>query len=111
MFVIPADGLKIVDPQLKDVLPPEGRDVGNQHPNFWTRRIADGDATAVPEDKIAAAKDKLARAEAQRHEEAAAKRAEEELAAAKAAEAAKKPAAPAKPAEPPKPGDQIAPQK
>lgn len=59
MFIIPKDGMKIVDPQRVDVLPPEGRDVGDQHPEFWLRRVADGDATVVAPDQEAAARDRL----------------------------------------------------
>lgn len=100
MFVIPKKDAKVVDPQLMDAIPPEGRDVGDQHSTFWSRRFADGDITIVPDDQVATAKDNLARAEAARHEaaEVARKEAEEKA----AAEAAKKAQAP-KPSESPKP--------
>lgn len=41
MFVIPAEGLKIIDPDLKDVLPAEGREVPPS--DYWIRRLRDGD--------------------------------------------------------------------
>lgn len=41
MFVKPAQGLSVPDPERGDVLPPEGRTV---EPNqYWQRRVADGD--------------------------------------------------------------------
>ncbi len=102
MFVIPKKDLKVVDPQLMDAIPPEGRDIGDQHPNFWARRIADQDVSVVPDDQVATAKDNLARAESARHAAAAAARKEEEDKAA--AEAAKK-------NQPVKPADQTKPLK
>lgn len=41
MYVKPAAGLTIVDPLLRDHLPPEGREV--QPSEYWTRRIRDQD--------------------------------------------------------------------
>lgn len=40
-YVKPAEGLSIVDPVRRDVLPPEGRHV--EASDYWTRRIQDGD--------------------------------------------------------------------
>ena len=40
MYVIPAQGLTIVDPDLKDRLPAEGREVPES--GYWRRRIAEG---------------------------------------------------------------------
>ncbi|HLN23888.1 MAG TPA: DUF2635 domain-containing protein [Patescibacteria group bacterium] len=42
MFVRPAPGLAIRDPDLKDLLPPEGREVSEEQP-YWHRRLRDGD--------------------------------------------------------------------
>lgn len=41
MFVKPAAGLVIPDPDRHDVLPAEGRDVPSS--DFWLRRLRDGD--------------------------------------------------------------------
>lgn len=41
MFVKPKPGLQIRDPDLKDLLPTEGREVQESH--YWTRRLRDGD--------------------------------------------------------------------
>lgn len=41
MFVRPAPGLKIRDPDLKDLLPEEGREVPET--GYWIRRRRDGD--------------------------------------------------------------------
>jgi hypothetical protein len=41
MYVIPAEGLTVPDPVLRDHLPPEGREVTPSE--YWIRRIADGD--------------------------------------------------------------------
>lgn len=43
MFVKPAPGLKIRDPELKDFLPDEGREVAESP--YWSRRIRDNDVT------------------------------------------------------------------
>lgn len=95
MFVIPKAGYSIVDPQRSDVLPPEGRDVGGDHDVYWGRRVADGDVTAVAEDKIEAAKTTLERADALRASNAEAARVQAEEAAAKKQAEAAKPAQPA----------------
>jgi hypothetical protein len=42
MLVKPAPGLKIRDPELKDLLPEEGREVSNDN-MYWHRRLRDGD--------------------------------------------------------------------
>lgn len=49
MFVKPAPGLLIRDPLTMAVLPPEGREVGDDY--FWIRRLRDGDVvqTTAPE--------------------------------------------------------------
>ena len=41
MYVTPASGLTIRDPDLKDYLPSEGREVPNT--DYWFRRIRDKD--------------------------------------------------------------------
>ena len=41
MYVKPASGLKIRDPDLKDFLPEEGREVPGT--GYWVRRVRDGD--------------------------------------------------------------------
>ena len=41
MFVKPAEGLAIRDPDLMDLLPPAGRQVPDS--GYWMRRLADGD--------------------------------------------------------------------
>lgn len=42
MFVKPAAGLKIRDPDRRDFLPGEGREVPDTQP-YWHRRLRDGD--------------------------------------------------------------------
>lgn len=46
MFVRPAEGLRVRDPDLRDHLPPEGREVPDSA--YWTRRLRDGDVIAGP---------------------------------------------------------------
>jgi hypothetical protein len=41
MYVQPAPGLVIRDPDLRDHLPPEGREVPSS--DYWNRRLRDGD--------------------------------------------------------------------
>ncbi|KAF1003341.1 MAG: hypothetical protein GAK28_04780 [Luteibacter sp.] len=41
MYVKAAPGMKIRDPDLKDLLPDEGRDVPSS--DYWHRRLRDGD--------------------------------------------------------------------
>lgn len=41
MYVKAAPGMKIRDPDLKDLIPDEGRDVPNT--DYWLRRLRDGD--------------------------------------------------------------------
>lgn len=41
MFVKPAEGLSIRDPDLKDLLPTTGREVPES--GYWLRRMRDGD--------------------------------------------------------------------
>lgn len=43
MYVIPAPGLTIIDPDRKDLIPPEGREVPDQP--YWYRRVADRDVS------------------------------------------------------------------
>jgi hypothetical protein len=43
MFVKPKSGLKVRDPDRKDYLPTEGREVPPSL--YWTRRVRDGDVT------------------------------------------------------------------
>lgn len=47
MFVIPAKGLAIIDPVRRDVLPPEGRNVNDDHPYYWDRHRQDGAVTVI----------------------------------------------------------------
>jgi len=47
MFVIPANGLSVPDPDKNDVLPPEGRDV--EAKQYWYRRIETGEVTEAPQ--------------------------------------------------------------
>ncbi len=46
MFVKPSPGLKIRDPDLKDFLPDDGREVPNT--DYWLRRVRDQDVIEVP---------------------------------------------------------------
>lgn len=46
MFVKPAPGLKIRDPELKDLIPDEGRKVSDDD-LYWHRRLRDGDVVLV----------------------------------------------------------------
>ncbi len=48
MRVKPATGLKIRDPDLRDILPDEGRTVPES--GYWTRRLRDGDVIEVEDD-------------------------------------------------------------
>lgn len=41
MYVIPAEGLKVPDPVLRDFLPATGREVPRDE--YWMRRLGDGD--------------------------------------------------------------------
>jgi len=41
MFLKPAPGRLVPDPERRDTLPPEGRTVASSQ--YWQRRIADGD--------------------------------------------------------------------
>lgn len=51
-FVIPADGLRVVDPDRNEPLPPKGTLVrGNDE--YWVRRLNDGDVTVRPATKTA----------------------------------------------------------
>ena len=52
MYVVPAPGLKIRDPDLKDLLPDAGRDVPNT--DYWQRRLRDGDVVIEVAKKSAA---------------------------------------------------------
>lgn len=48
MFVKPAPGLVIRDPDLKDLIPAEGRNVPNDN-MYWHRRLRDGDVVLAKE--------------------------------------------------------------
>jgi hypothetical protein len=48
MLVKPARGIDVRDPDLRDLLPKEGRDVPRS--DYWLRRIADGDVREVHEE-------------------------------------------------------------
>ncbi|MBR7929393.1 DUF2635 domain-containing protein [Burkholderia ambifaria] len=54
MFVKPAPGLKIRDPELKDLLPEEGRNVSDDD-LYWHRRLRDGDVVVVEKNNTRAA--------------------------------------------------------
>lgn len=43
IHVVPAQGLKVVDPATNEALPPEGKEV--EHTTYWIRRLNDGDVT------------------------------------------------------------------
>lgn len=45
MFVKPAAGLLVRDPDLRDLLPEAGREVPDS--DYWQRRLRDGDVVAV----------------------------------------------------------------
>ncbi len=51
MFVKPAPGLVIRDPDLKDLLPVEGREVPAT--DYWNRRVRDGDVIQAEPAKAA----------------------------------------------------------
>lgn len=61
MFVKPAPGMAVRDPDLRDMLPAEGREVART--DYWLRRLLDGDAIEVDPKKPAprAADEKEAR--------------------------------------------------
>lgn len=50
MFVKPRAGIAVRDPELRDLLPAEGREVARN--DYWLRRVLDGDvvetASQVP---------------------------------------------------------------
>lgn len=52
MFVKPAPGLTVPDPDRGDALPPEGRNV--EPAQYWQRRIADGDVVVADQQPEAA---------------------------------------------------------
>lgn len=41
MFIKPKEGLQIRDPEMKDFLPVDGREVSKT--SYWVRRLRDGD--------------------------------------------------------------------
>ena len=45
IFVVPKKGLKIVDPQLRDQIPDEGREV--QDSTYWRRMANYGDVSII----------------------------------------------------------------
>jgi len=49
MFIKPAQGLKIRDPELKDFLPEEGREVSDSI--HWQKLLKDGDVVLSKEKK------------------------------------------------------------
>lgn len=53
MRVKPAPGLKVRDPETKDYLPDEGREVGDFN-LYYIRRLKDGDVVLVTDDSHAA---------------------------------------------------------
>ncbi len=60
MFIKPAPGLKVRDPDLKDLLPDEGREVPDSY--YWIRRRRDGDVIEIKTAKPASAKPDKGRA-------------------------------------------------
>lgn len=46
MYVKPAPGLAVRDPELRDLLPAEGREVPASA--YWLRRLRDGDVVEAP---------------------------------------------------------------
>lgn len=71
MFVIPKSGLVVIDPVRRDQLPPEGRNVNDDHPYYWDRHRQDGSVTVITDPaKIKEAEDKLEKADTQRAAEA-----------------------------------------
>jgi hypothetical protein len=46
MYLKPAPGAQVPDPERGDLLPPDGREV--QFTQYWQRRINDGDVTEDP---------------------------------------------------------------
>jgi hypothetical protein len=46
MRLKPAPGLAVRDPELRDLLPAEGRDVPRS--DYWLRRLTDGDVVEAP---------------------------------------------------------------
>ncbi len=60
MFIRPAPGLKVRDPDLRDLLPAEGREVPDS--DYWIRRLRDGDVIEIKAARGASPKsDKTAR--------------------------------------------------
>lgn len=87
MFVIPKAGLSIVDPQQNNVLPPEGRNVNQDHPYYWERHRQDGSVKIlIDPDEIKAAQATLEKADAKRAKDADDARAKAEAEAQKAAD-------------------------
>jgi len=85
MFLVPKEGLTVIDPTLMSPLPPEGRDVGGEQPLYWEMHIRDGSVHVVPEDKLDSAKANALKVQDERRKAEAAQR---ELDAAKLEEAA-----------------------
>jgi hypothetical protein len=55
MYVKPAPGFSIPDPDLKDRLPAEGREVPDT--DFWQRRLRDGDVFLAAPPKTTGSKE------------------------------------------------------
>ncbi len=55
IFVVPAQGLTVIDPADMKALPPEGKEVDAGV--YWTRRLADGDVTIGKAAKTAKSKE------------------------------------------------------
>lgn len=53
MYVIPAPGLAICDPDLRDHLPPEGREVPEN--TYWYAHMRDGSVEAADPPMVVAA--------------------------------------------------------
>lgn len=52
MFIKPAAGRQVPDPQRGDTLPPEGREV--EPSQYWQRRVNDGDVVEAPAQEVSA---------------------------------------------------------
>lgn len=53
MFLIPKEGLTVIDPALKNALPPEGRNVGDDNALYWATHIRDKSVT-IGQDRTSA---------------------------------------------------------
>lgn len=56
MRIKPADGLKVRDPETKELIPADGVEV-SEYDLYWAARLRDGDVVLVDEDKATTEKD------------------------------------------------------